>query len=280
MGMMVSPTVLIVDDEEKFGRGFKHALLDKGSIGSVVVNTMSEAADYLLDRAFHFDALLADLYFEKGEDPTRDLFDGLDLIEFSVLHRPEIDVYAVSAHTDSYRFKRKVVERKLPIKHLFDKRDFAFTDTSSELIINDPWNMVRLDVYKRRIGRDPTLAAELEAHFGNSAEGSSLLTRVLASVNPPIVTYIETLPAPLVAKMPIEAICTPLSDGTVCASAPHLGLLVDGFGDVASEAVEQLRNVIANHALELLGDGEFTGYAAALKSHLRQHIAFDPDADE
>ncbi|PTS88480.1 hypothetical protein DBR17_04510 [Sphingomonas sp. HMWF008] len=240
---------------------------------------MADAADYLLNSSFHFDALLADLYFEKGEDPSRDLYDGLDLIEFSVATRPEMDVYAVSAHADSYNFKRKVIERKIPVKHLFDKRDFAIAGDGSEPTADEPWNVVRLDVYKRRLARDPNLIAELDAHFGTGPEVSSLLGRVLANVSPPIVTYIETLPAPLVAKVPIEVICTPTSDGTVCASAPHLGLLVDGYGDLASEAVEQLREVIAAHATELLGEGEFTGYAAALKSHLRHHIEFSHDAD-
>lgn len=281
MGKLVSPTVLVVDDEMRFGIGFKRALLDRGAIGSVVVDNIPDAVRLLLDSSIHFDALLADLYFETGEDAQRELFDGLDLIEFAAKHRPEIDSYAVSAHADAYLYKRKLVERRIPAKHLFDKRTFGLLDEDGDVTGADqPWNVVRLDVYRRRIAQDPSLESRVDEHFGEGADSRQLLGDILASVAAPTVTYIERLDPPLVARCPIEVLCTPMSDGTVCASAPHLGLLVDAFGDTGSGAVDALRDLISSHAIELLSDDEFTGYAAALRSHLSAHIELADHADE
>jgi len=278
MSNLVCPTVLVVDDRPAFGRQLKKLLLDKGSIGALLVGTLGEAAALLESQHYRFDAVLTDWLFETGEDPARKLFDGFDLVEFARLRAPSVHAYVVTAHAETEGFQAKAAACAFDLSRMFNKKEINLDDEEASAgQARQPWNKVRSDILLTRIqAADPRLAAELRRVSAEEVSDDDLVGKLLERTLPPTVTYIQDLGETYRVKEPIEVTCAPgvQGSGSVKASAAKLGILVDGFGDTASEAVDSLREVIASHAELLFGqdDGELRDFAKVVKERLARHI--------
>jgi hypothetical protein len=274
MAYLMSPTVLVVDDEQRFGESLKKALLNFGSIGAIFVAKLRDAADMIRNKEFHFDAIITDIAFEQGEAPELNLYDGLDLIEFAQRVDPTIERYAYSAHIETAGYNTKIEQRKLDVKKFFDKRQIAVArgkrDDNEGL---QPWNVVRADILRKRLRANPALYRELKLDSGQNLTDEGVLERVVSTLHPPTVTYIQNLNEKFSVKIPIQVICTSAADGAVLASAPKLGLLIDGIGQTPVEAVDNLREVIADHCESLLQSKQaLSGYAELVRDELLRYL--------
>ncbi|MFL9829165.1 hypothetical protein, partial [Rhodoplanes sp. SY1] len=229
----------MVDDSEQFGRRFKRALLDFGSIGAMVVTRLGEAADLILSGKYHFDALLTDYFFVTGEDSSRSLYDGFDLIQLIQQHNAELEVYAFTAQEGTSGLAAKAASRDISVRRIFDKKKIALAESKKKTTKDpQPWDVVRADILRKRLLDDPSLAQKLALTEGHQITDLGFLERFVNVVKSPTTTYIQQLNRSYDVTLPIEAVCTPALDGKVSASAPKLGILLDGIGATPAEAID------------------------------------------
>jgi CheY-like chemotaxis protein len=279
MGHLVCPTVLLVDDQPTFGRALKSALLDKGSVGSLFVPTLKEAAAVLQSKTIHFDAVITDWLFETGDDPEHDLFDGLDLVDFVRKISPSIQTYLITAQSETDNFRTKLIEAKYSNDNVFIKQEINI-DGNKELSgkSRQPWNRVRRDVIKSRIRAQGNTDAEALLSRLAGLSDDDELARAMEAMLPPMVTYVEDIGVNYRIKKAIEVTCTPERDEagetTVRASASKLGLLVDAFGETPSEAVSNLKFVILDTADEVLAlpESEVSSFAKIVIARFQEHM--------
>lgn len=263
-----TPTVLIVDDDHLVTRRWSREFLSQTSLGVVVANSLSQAADLIEAGEVNIDAVVADLFF--GYDTTddiRNLQDGLQFLDWTQKQGLSVPLFVISANAEMVDYKKRSEELKLRIVEFFDKFDFH---GSGESI----WMRIQRAILEKKIGGGGLVALE-EGEAADPASAEAL-NRILSRLQLAVRTYLQELPrAPFYIHQPIEVICVAQTDGSVKAYAPSLALLTVGQGESVREALEDLSDVIETEAETLLSpeSGALSEYATIMRERFERHIA-------
>jgi len=278
---MHAPVVLVVDDEFRFASRIKEELLERVSVGAVAVRSLKEASDLIENGGLRFDAVVSDIYFEGGtDDPGRELYDGFDFIEWLRNRGWKSPAYMLSAHLDSPMFKAKGAQRNLNVQGTFSKSTSGSSDIVDTGSMAPVWTRLGAELLRLRVERDPALKALVVQHFPEGFAPNAPATRLWQGIRVPTRTYIDGLGSAYRIKQPIEVLCLPSDvSGEFRAIATGLGLLNDGIGATANEAIEQLKELITAH-IEMFAEQPHelvSGYAELVREKLYEHIGMAGD---
>jgi hypothetical protein len=267
-----SPAVLVIDDDRAITGYIRKSFHNDTSIGVLVANDLPAARKLLDAKEIKIDAVLADIFFDKGtNDPDNNLLDGIDILRYSTEKRPNAEKYVISVWANREQERAKTTKERIDIKEWFHK---MFYDPREPC--KTPWAVIERNLIKKRLAEDATLAERVRhigAELPDSLESVSEYARALRF---PLRTYIQTVDSDsYVVKKPIEVICLEDSDGQIQAHALGVGLLVGGHGETVEEAVEELAQFILDQAEALANEPAecLRGYAALVKDRLASYVS-------
>jgi len=261
--------VLLLDDDEACTDVWREKFQDETSVGVLVANSIAEARQIVAQTGIHIDGVVADHRFEVGkDDPENGLFNGLDFLGLMAKQYPRVRRYALSFYAGRNDFLDDVKSRGLDIARIFPK---LFYFRKEDLL---PWQEVEKDL----------LTCWLTAHYdtevleesaGEIALSPSTIASYVQRIRVPMRTYLQAVPdSDLIVLKPVEVICIKEEQDVVRATAPNLGLLVDGCGASVSEALDDLAGILATQ-YEVFTREEperYVDYAAQVRARLLEHI--------
>jgi hypothetical protein len=268
-----SPAVLIVDDDQSVRSYYRQKFHDETSVGVVTAGSLGEAKRLLESGSIKIDAVIADLFFDRGTTaPDESLLDGIDILSYTQKIKPEIPKYVLSYWNDRPERREKAARRKLNISKWFDK---IFISGSGDA--TSPWATVERELMARLISEVPLIEE------GSDMNPSDITEPVRRVFHVPVRTYIQALGEPLQQLLlPIEVICFRDEDGIVSANAYRLGLFIEGTGESIQEALSDLAIKIADQYEMLRGfpSSQVEGYARLVRARLAKHFGEDVISDE
>ncbi len=256
-----APSVLLIEDDFPAREYLTRRFYQETSLGVVVAKNLSEAKQLIDASDVHFDAIVADLYFDVGSDaPGEDLRDGIDVLSYG-LRRRSVLGYVNSYWADRRDYVDKAAQLNVEVREWFHKQPMLPGDVSS------PWAQVERDLIYERLG-----GSQLNAGHSSLVEVTETIRQQLSPIRR---TYLQSLGADTFRVLkPIEVLTWSSDGDDVRASAPRLGLLTDGAGETVGEAIEALCALIRDHKLDLDDQSEnLEGYAAFVKKQLDQYIS-------
>lgn len=255
------PTVLIVDDDKGFTEYWRKMFHDETSVGVVVANSLDEGRRLVSEVNLPIDGIVADMFFDYGtDDPDYELFDGLDLLDYSQRERPDTRRYVLSFYAVDDHYRERAKQRGIGVERWFEKKWQPAPDSPL------PWVEVELDLMKRRLAPvDPE--ATIEERTKHAQQLAPL----------PMRTYLQSLgphEQRLRIVQPIEVICMKEKNGTVRATAQRLALLQEARGMSVEDALAELQTIIRDHVELFLEEPDETvvGYAKRVKENLNTFI--------
>jgi len=118
----VGRCILIVDDDPSSARWILRELSDRTSSIGLVAESLVQAASFLEDKALDIAVVVTDFYFRpETHDERRELFDGLDLIQFAFTMRPDVRVFVVSAYAEDPHVREKIASLRIRIDGIFNR---------------------------------------------------------------------------------------------------------------------------------------------------------------
>ncbi|MFD0894265.1 response regulator [Luteolibacter ambystomatis] len=266
MNETYSPVALIVDDDEAVVARLSRNFLRETSMGVLVAQTLSEAADLIENDDVRIDALVMDLNFREGtRDDSRDLRDGLDFIQFAQKARQEVPTAVVSVEGDDADRKTQAQRMKIRVNSWHPKLGQQPGPLS-------PWATVERACLTKTLKTDRDFRSRLKQlgiEVQDLLTDEAIAEKVRKVVRFPRLTYLTNLGSDFEAIRPIEVICSQVGKGRYSASAIQIGMLTSGEGENLDEAVEDLAGILVEEAkLYLSGDYEPMGYAAKVRDNL------------
>ncbi|MBG6162612.1 CheY-like chemotaxis protein [Labrenzia sp. EL_195] len=267
---MGKPIVLIVDDEPEFGMQLKKLFANAAEWGTLFIDDLAEAFQIIESQRYEIKILLTDWHFTKGTDVDLGLLDGVDLVEKTQKNCPSVECFLMTAQQNSPNFEAK--SASLNSVRIMFKMDFEMSRlprmresfSSGEKDDRQPWSVIASNIGENVIQMYPDVA-----HLGKkTATGSQFET------------FIQEMPKGIRVAKPIPIVVKVDSDeGGIFfkASAPQLGLLVEGIGSDPMEAIDELKDVIYSQVLSLneVNLKDLKGLAALSMQLLEDHLAID-----
>lgn len=258
---MGKPIVLIVDDDPSFGMRLKKSFANAANWGCLFIDDLGEAYKIAESQLYDVKILLTDWHFEHGTDPGIGLLDGVDLVEKVQSNCPQIECFLMTAQQSAPNFHAK--SSKINAVRIMFKMDFvlANSDIIRESLIDDekasqqPWNVIEDNVIR------------LHPETRMPKKGEELTN--------PFNSYIQELPVGyrVVEPIPITVKADHDEGGTYfLASAPQLGLMVEGLGSNPMDAIDELKEIIITQSEALSDEEDLQGIAALSKELLENFI--------
>lgn len=263
-----SPSVLLIDDDKPFLEYLRENFHNKTATGVLVAPDLISARE-ILDRGdVSIDAIVCDLYFDVGrDDPHAGLNDGVDILAYAQIRRPEIVRYIMSYYAKRSDYEGKLKSRSVPVSRRFEKKLFQEADD-----MQSPWSVVERDLIKLRLKGDPALSQLTD----------EAVTEFARSIQWPVQTFIQDL---ILREHPtdmprfglhreIRVICKRDKDEDgnvrVTANAFELGLLTPGYGLNIEEALDALKETIISQKSDFQSEDpeKLRGYAKSVKERL------------
>ncbi len=234
MAPTYSPAVLIVDDDTGITSYLREKFHEMTSVGVLVANDLNQAKDLIDNREIRFDAILADLNFEKAKKaPESHLYDGIDILRYSKEQRNGIKRYVLSFWNDRQEEHERAEEQEVEVRDWLPKMYYA--DPKSP---ETPWAILERDLLKARIA--PASAPPREDD-DPPADPIDLTDAIRGMFPTPIRTFIQSLGDDSVyCKRPIEVICLRDESGVYRSHAVRIGLFQEGQGDTVDDSVADL----------------------------------------
>lgn len=262
---MGKPIVLIVDDDPKFGMRLKNSFANAANWGCLFIDDLAEAYEIAISQRYDVKILLTDWHFERGTNIKLGLLDGVDLVEKVQASHPSIECFLMTAQQHAPNFRSKSAEIS-EVRIMF-KMDFELSTaghlrnnfSDDKLKSAQPWNVIEDNVIKLFPSK---LAAKEQDHFN---------------------TYIQEMPVGLRVVKPIPIVVKVDHDeggNYFRASAPQLGILVEGFGDDPMEAIDELKEVLSGQLETSSEDQELQGLADLSMRLLKKHIVAEEPGEK
>lgn len=257
-----SPVALVIDDDGAIIQRMRNGFLQDTSMGVLVADNLRTAVDFLTDMSVQIDALVVDLHFAP---PTQheSLQDGIDLLELSKKHRPNLPSYMLSVDAGDETVRDRCADRHLRVSDFFPKLG-PYRDAIP------PWLAVEKACLSQSFKKDGGLRKVMEREgieLRDLVEENDIAAKV-RQLYLPRLTYLLDVPGYHVKK-PIEVVCVSEKDGSSTASAIQIGLMTDGEGNNAIEALDDLATLIAAEANLFSAElEEPLGYGAYVKKRL------------
>jgi len=268
---MYSPVALVVEDDRHFGQHVHRGFLNDTSLGVLEANDLQSAYKFIHNPLIKIDVILADIGFDRDtKDENHDLHDGLDFIEEASKVRPDIQSYVLSVNAKDPLLQGRAKDRKLPIEDWFEK----LAPVANQGLL--PWAKVERACLVKALKRDNTFRERARAvgiEVRDIASDEAIAEKVRKALILPRLTYINRLPDDYLVIKPIEVLCVKDGENTFRATAIEIGLVTEGEGASAEDAIDNLGQLIANEVALLDSEkGKFVGYAAHIKEMLKKFV--------
>ncbi len=268
-----SPVALVIDDEQPVIQRLQDGFLKDTALGVLVAEDLVTAGNYLEDPTIKIDAVVTDLNFPiRFRDKRRNLANGLDLLELSKIHRPNVPkyIYSVDAEDDSVR--RNCEEQDLAVEGYFPK----LGENSK------PWVEVERACLSKRLKKSREFRQEMEqqgVQVRDLVGENDIVDTVRTRINLPRLTYLRDLGPKFTVIKPIEVLCVKDEDDCFRASALQIGLITDGEGPTTERALESLAELICAEMELCQREGsQLVGYAAHVCEMLSQFVELLPSS--
>ncbi|MCB2263127.1 MAG: hypothetical protein LGR52_09350 [Candidatus Thiosymbion ectosymbiont of Robbea hypermnestra] len=269
MSKTFTPTVLLVDADPAMLDILSRRFYDNTSLGVLAFGSLVGARSAILNENIDVDAVLSDIAFPpQTQDPTHDLYDGMDLMQFVSEHRPNLPNYVYSVYGRESTYQGRGKGSGLELEKWFPKLEIDRVK---------PWNQIERDLYKAALLTDKELTDKAKNEgLSQNCDGDSLVDWIRSSIRPARQTYLQRLPKPYQILAPIRVICEENdSSGLISAEAPGLGIILPGQGESVEDALDDLANIVVEQFEDFLdtGEGCIVGYAAIVFEKLKACVA-------
>ncbi|NTW33409.1 MAG: response regulator [Bacteroidetes bacterium] len=271
MQQTFAPTVLIVDDDPAMLDIISRRFYENTSLGVLTIDNLKEAHSVVSENRVHLDAILSDISFTpRTQDADHDIYDGLDLIQYTSKLLPDLPHYVCSVYSKEPSYKKRAKEMGIKLINWYPKL---------EIDVDKPWNDIERQLYKMALDSNEELGekAANEGFLLPNDEGK-MMDWIRSSIRPTRQTYITSLPLPYRVVHPIRVICEEdRKAGLVTAEAPNLGLIIPGQGATVEDALEELADIIVEQYNDFIAADSLSivGYAAKVFKQLRYYLAVD-----
>jgi hypothetical protein len=265
-----SPAVLIIDDDRGVTEYLREKFHEQTSVGVLVANDLNEAKQFIDDKEISFDAIIADIFFEKAKKaPNLDLNDGIDILNYGMQKRNGLKKYVLSFWADREREHERVKELKLDVAYWLKKMVF-----SKDSDPTSPWAVVERDLLKGRFAAVKKEASDLGIAPPEDLDSLSDLYR--KTIQPVVRTFIQPMESErYVIVKPIEILCIKGVDGQYRSHPRKIGLFEEGVGETIDESINELAKIIidqyADFEVEL--DDHVHHYARVVRDQLAAYVA-------
>jgi CheY-like chemotaxis protein len=266
MNRSYSPVALIVDDDEAVVRRISRNFLRETSMGVLQAHTLGQAAELIEDHNIRIDALVTDLNFSGDtRDESRDLHEGLELIQFIEKNRPEVPSVVVSVEGDEASKHTRAKEMGIHVRKWYQK----LGPMTGPLT---PWATVERECLANALKKDRDFRArlkELGIEVRDLLSDEAIAEKVRSVVKFPRLTYLTDVGNDFEVVTPIEVICSRENKQRYSASAIQIGMATCGEGENLDEAVKDLAVMLAAEAKLFQDEAhEPRGFAAIVKKNL------------
>jgi CheY-like chemotaxis protein len=265
-------TVFVVDDDSTVLRRFAKESLRDTNLAVLTAEDLPSAVE-LLDAQGSIAAVLADIHFRpETHDLTRNMHSGLDFLKYVQEQMPDVPLYVMSMDAEDRASKRRAEDLELHVCAWYDKLQHA----SNHLT---PWSSIERDLIRTALKSKEEFREAARRQIDDPAEllrDENVAEKVRKLFDYPRLTYLQYLPrhAPYRLKAPIKVQCWPENEQYV-ARAAGIPLLVEGHGQDAVEAVEDLADALVNEMQGFEADSaqRVSGYALFIKEQLEKYLA-------